>query len=155
MAASTRNTGDLVSSALLAGLGVFIIVEARRWDYLAPDGPGPGFFPMWYGIAMVALALGLLVGSLRGRASASGEPVNWREVGRALYAWAALTACIALLKVLGFMVSLALLTLFIVCVMYRRPLTHGIAAGVLTSAGFYLLFPLALKVELPVGVFGF
>lgn len=155
MATSTRKTGDLVSSALLAGLGAFIIVEARRWDYMAPDGPGPGFFPMWYGIAMVALALGLLVVSLRGRAGTSGEPVKWREVGRALYAWAALTACLALLKVLGFMVSLALLTLFIVSVMYRRPLIHGIAAGVLTSAGFYLLFPLALKVELPVGVFGF
>ena len=155
MATSTRKTGDLVSSALLAGLGAFIIVEARRWDYMAPDGPGPGFFPMWYGIAMVALALGLLVVSLRGRAGTSGEPVKWREVGRALYAWAALTACLALLKALGFMVSLALLTLFIVSVMYRRPLIHGIAAGVLTSAGFYLLFPLALKVELPVGVFGF
>jgi putative tricarboxylic transport membrane protein len=155
MATSTRNRGDLISSALLAGLGVFIIVEARRWDYMAPDGPGPGFFPMWYGIAMVALALGLLVASLRGRAGGSGERVNWREVGRALYAWAALTACLALLKVLGFMLSLALLTLFIVSVMYRRPLLHGIAAGVLTSAGFYLLFPLALNVELPVGVLGF
>jgi len=155
MATPKRSTGDLVSGALLAGLGVFIIVEARRWDYLTPDGPGPGFFPMWYGIAMVALALCLLIVSLKARAGAGGEAINWPEVGRALLSWAALTTCIALLKVLGFMVSLALLTLFIVCVMYRRPLTHGIAAGALTSASFYLLFPLALKVELPVGVLGF
>lgn len=150
-----HKNGDLISGALLAGLGIFIVLEARRWDYLAPDGPGPGFFPMWYGIAMVALALVLVAGSLKQRATAGGGPVNWPEVGRALFAWAALTACLALLKVLGFALSLALLTLFIVSVMYRRPLLHGIVAGILTSAGFYLVFPLALNVELPVGVLGF
>lgn len=150
-----KNTGDLVSGAVLAGLGLFIILEARGWDYLAPDGPGPGFFPLWYGIAMLVLALGLVAVSLKQRAGGRGQPTNWGEVGRALFAWAALTACLASIKVLGFMLSIVLLTLFIVSVMYRRPIIHGIAAGVLTSAGFYLLFPLALKVELPVGVFGF
>ena len=152
--AQSRNNADLVSGGVLTGLGVFIVLEARRWDYLTPDGPGPGFFPMWYGIAMIALSLGLVAGSLKKRAS-GGEPVNWNEVGRALFAWAVLTACLALIKVLGFAVTLALLTLFIVCVMYRRPVLHGVAAGVLTSAGFYLVFPLALNVELPRGVFGF
>jgi len=154
MATPARNSGDLISGAVLAGLGILVVMEARRWDYLAPDGPGPGFFPMWYGIAMIALALGLVAVSLKQRA-AGGGPVKWAEVGRALFAWAALTACLALIKVLGFAVTLTLLTLFIVSVMYRRPLSHGIAAGVLTSAGFYLVFPLALNVELPVGVFGF
>ena len=154
MAVSARNNGDLISGAVLAALGVFVVVEARHWDYLAPDGPGPGFFPIWYGIAMIALSLALIAGSLKKRASA-GKPVEWSEVGRALFAWAVLTACLALIKLLGFAVTLALLTLFIVCVMYRRPLVHGIAAGVLTSVGFYLVFPLALNVELPRGVFGF
>ena len=154
MATPARNNGDLISGALLAGLGVLIVIEARQWDYLAPDGPGPGFFPMWYGIAMVALALGLVVSALRQR-TAGGEPVVWAEVGRALFMWAALTACLALIKVLGFAVTLTLLTLFIVSVMYRRPLLHGVAAGVLTSAAFYLVFPLALNVTLPVGVLGF
>ena len=154
MATPARNNGDLISGALLAGLGVLIVIEARQWDYLAPDGPGPGFFPMWYGIAMVALALGLVVSALRQRI-AGGKPVVWAEVGRALFMWAALTACLALIKVLGFAVTLTLLTLFIVSVMYRRPLLHGVAAGVLTSAAFYLVFPLALNVTLPVGVLGF
>jgi putative tricarboxylic transport membrane protein len=154
MATPARNNGDLISGALLAGLGVLIVIEARQWDYLAPDGPGPGFFPMWYGLAMVALALGLVISALRQRI-AGGEPVVWTEVARALFMWAALTACLALIKVLGFAVTLTFLTLFIVSVMYRRPLLHGVAAGVLTSAAFYLVFPLALNVTLPVGVLGF
>ena len=154
MAPPARNNGDLISGGVLAALGVFVVIEARHWDYLSPEGPGPGFFPIWYGIALIALSLALIAGSLKKRA-ASGQPVKWNELGRALFAWAALTACLALIKVLGFAVTLALLTLFIVCVIYRRPLFHGIAAGVLTSAGFYLVFPLALNVELPRGVLGF
>jgi len=58
-------TGDIVSGAALAGLGVFIIVEARGWEYLGPDGPGPGFFPLWYGIALLVLSLLLIGWSVR------------------------------------------------------------------------------------------
>jgi len=152
---SLRTNGDFVSGAVLTGLGIFIILEARRWDYLAADGPGPGFFPMWYGMALVALSLMLMAGAVRRRSGGTGKPVKWSEVGRGLIVWGALTACIALLKVLGFLLSFALLTLFIVSIMYRRPLWYGMLAGVIGSAVFYLIFPLALNVALPVGVFGF
>lgn len=148
-------SGDIVSGAVLAGLGIFIISEARRWEYLGPDGPGPGFFPLWYGVGMVALAL-LLVGmSLRQGARESGKPVNWREVSRALTAWAGLALCVGLLKVLGFLLAFGLFTFFLVAVMYRRPLAIALMVSVATSLGFWLLFPLALNVALPVGRLGF
>jgi putative tricarboxylic transport membrane protein len=140
---------------VLAGLGIFIIVEAKEWEYLGPDGPGPGFFPLWYGIAMVALSL-LLVGmSLASRAGEPGKPVAWDEVGRALLAWAGLALCAGLLKLLGFLVAFGLFTFFLVAVMYRRPLGTAVAVSVGVSLGFYLLFPLALNVALPVGKLGF
>jgi len=155
MAGSRLSSGDVVSGAVLAALGAYIIVEARQWDYMGPDGPGPGFFPMWYGIAMVALSLLLIVGDVRQRARAAAQPVNRREVGRALFTWAAFAGCVALLKILGFMLSFGLLTLFVVAVMYRRPLRVALAVAAGSSIGFYLVFPLALNVSLPVGVFGF
>jgi hypothetical protein len=52
-------------------------------------------------------------------------------------------------------VSFALLTFFIISIMYRRPLGFGLAAGVVSAAAFYLVFPLALNVSLPLGLFGF
>jgi putative tricarboxylic transport membrane protein len=146
--------GDVVSGAVLAGLGVFIISEARQWNYTGPEGPGPGFFPLWYGIAMVILSLGMVVVAAI-RPAAAGAKTDWRGIGRALLVWAVFAACTALLKVLGLLTVLALMTLFIVGVMYGKPLKIACAAAAGTTVGFYLVFSLALNVGLPVGPLGF
>jgi hypothetical protein len=110
---------------------------------------------MWYGACMIALSLVLVATSLK---RGAGEPVNaanWRETGRVLASWAAFALCVGLLQVLGFLLAFALFTFFLIAVMYRRPLGTALAVAVGMSVGFYLLFPLALNVELPVGKLGF
>jgi putative tricarboxylic transport membrane protein len=154
MAGRSARRGDVVSGAVLAGLGLYIIREARRWEYLGADGPGPGFFPLWYGMAMLALAL-LLVGTSVGGGSAAPAAGRRRELARALVAWVALAACVALVSVLGFLIAFGLFTLFVVAVMYRRPVLPALAVAVGCAVAFYLVFPLALNVALPTGVFGF
>ena len=150
----SNRPADFWSGLALAGLGTYIIVQARQWEYLGADGPGPGFFPLWYGIAMAALSCLLVVsGALRSKNAGGG--IEWRGVGRALAAWAALAASVAAFKLLGFVVSFAALTFFIVAVMYRRRLRVAAAVAVATAAGFYVLFPLVLGVQLPAGVLGF
>jgi putative tricarboxylic transport membrane protein len=148
-----RLNGDVLSGLVLVALGVYVIIEARGWNYMSEEGPGPGFFPLWYGIAMVVLSLALVLRSATG--AATGKPVDWAGVGRALLAWAAFAACVALFQPLGFLLSLALLTLFVMTVMYGRPLKIAVAAAVGNAAGFYLVFVLALGLSLPVGPLGF
>ena len=140
--------GDVASGAVLVALGVYIISDS------GPEGPGPGFFPLWYGIAMVILSLWLVVVSAV-RPAAAGAKIDWRGVGKAMLVWGVFAACTALLKPLGFLTVLALLTLFIVGVMYGKPLKIACAAAAGTTVGFYLLFSLALDVGLPVGPLGF
>lgn len=150
------NRGDVWSGGVLAALGVYVIAQARQWDYLAPDGPGPGFFPMWYGVALVVLSLGMVLARfVKPDAEGARSPGKWNEVGRALAGWAAFAAAAALLKVLGFVLAYALLSMFVVCVMYRRPLVTGLLVGVLGAGAFYIVFSLALDVTLPIGVLGF
>jgi putative tricarboxylic transport membrane protein len=150
----TRKSGDLWSGVALAALGLYIIVQARQWEYLGPEGPGPGFFPFWYGVAMLGLSALLIVSHLR-RVSARRNPIEWVKVGRALSTWLSLAVSVALFKPLGFMISFALLTYFIVAVMYRRPLKTAALVAVASAGGFYLVFDRALGVPLPVGVLGF
>ncbi len=145
--------GDVISGAVLAALGVYIINEARQWTYSSAEGPGPGFFPLWYGIAMVVLSLMLIVNSAV--RPAAGGKVGWRGIGQALLVWLVFAGCTALLKPLGFLTAFALLTFFIVAVMYGKPLKIAVAAAAGNAVGFYLVFPLALNVSLPVGPLGF
>ena len=154
MAEGTRKSGDLWSGVALAALGIYIIFQARQWEYLGPEGPGAGFFPLWYGIAMLALASVLIVSNLRGR-SAAAAPIEWGRVGRALSTWLALAVSVSLFKAFGFAISFALLTYFVVAVMYRRPLKVAAMVAVASAAGFYLIFAVALGVPLPVSALGF
>ena len=137
-------SADFWSGLALGGLGAYIILTASRWEYLGQDGPGPGFFPLWYGIAMSALSLLLVLGSLKRETQ-----IDWSDAPRALATWAAFAAMCAAVKLIGFLPAFALLTFFIVAVMYRRPLKVAAAVAVALSAGFYLIFPLALGVNLP------
>ena len=136
---------DLWSGLALGALGAYIVVQASGWDYMGPDGPGAGFFPLWYGIAMLVLAGALVASSLLRQP----ERVNWRGAGRALAVSAALAVSVLLFNLAGFVVGFAALAFFIVRVMYRRPWLLAAAVAFGLAGGFYLVFPLALGVSLP------
>lgn len=154
MEEGTRRSGDLWSGIALALLGSYITVQAWQWEYLGPEGPGPGFFPVWYGAGMLALSLLLIVSHLR-RAPVRAKAVDWPRLGRALAAWLALAVAVALFKVLGFVPSFALLTYFIAAVMYRKRPAIAAVTALATALGFYLVFDLALGLALPAGLLGF
>lgn len=149
-----KKSGDLWSGIALALLGVYIVAQARQWDYMGPDGPGPGFFPLWYGVAMLALSVLLVASHLR-RAPLRDKPLEWRRIGRALGVWLALAVCVGLFGTIGFVAGLALLTYFIAAVMYRKPAWTAASVAAATAVGFYLVFDLALGLGLPSGVLGF
>lgn len=146
--------GDIASGAVLILLGLFIISEAWQWDYLTPEGPGPGFFPLWYGIAMVLLAAALVATALLSGRSLP-RSVDWPRVRRALSAWAAFAICIALLPVLGFVLSFALFTFCVVRVLYDQTVKVATVVALGCTAGFFIVFPVLLGVSLPTGMIGF
>jgi len=143
--------GDFWSGLALAALGTYIVSEARGWIYLGEDGPGPGFFPLWYGGAMIALSLLLVAGTVL-RNPAAGKAPSWPELRRAMTCWAAFAASIALMKLVGFLVAFAALSWFIVAVMARQPQKVALPVAIAGPILFYLLFDLALDVQLPTGL---
>lgn len=150
------NKSELVAAGLLIALGIMIVQQARRWVYLTPDGPGPGFFPLWIGYLMIVLAA--VVGLRHVYAVWRRQPVeraNWKGSARVLIGWAGLAISIALLKPLGFVLSFLLLVFFLVMVIFQRSFVAALSVGVGASLGFWLLFVKLLQVQLPAGPLGF
>jgi putative tricarboxylic transport membrane protein len=148
------HVGDFASGLALAALGAYIVVQAHAWTYMGEDGPGPGFFPTWYGGIMVALSLVLVGRSALG--AAPREPraaAPWREVARAFACWAAFVGCIALMSWTGFAIAFALLAWFVVAFMARRPQRVALPVAIGGAALFHLVFVVLLEVRLPRGVF--
>ena len=139
-------SADFGSGLALGGLGAYIIVTASGWEYVGQDGPGPGFFPLWYGILMAALSAMLVVSSVSRK---DDRRIDWSSARAAFTTWAVFALMVAALKLVGFVIGFAALTFFIVLVMYRKPLKVAAITALALSVGFYLLFPLALGVKLP------
>jgi putative tricarboxylic transport membrane protein len=144
-------SGDFWSGLALAALGSWIVMQARGWAYMTEEGPGAGFFPIWYGSIMVVLSLLLVLGAVL--KPSQGVAIVWPDVRRAMTCWAAFVACVALMPLAGFAVSFALLSWFIVKVMARQSQVRALAVAIGFSAGFYVLFELALDLSLPHGIF--
>ena len=155
MTSTSSNRGDIVSSVVVALAGVYIIWQASRWEYMNPAGPGPGFFPLWYGIVITGLALMLLVMRLRARLPELPAVTGWEEIGRALLAWGGFAASIAVMGWVGFVAAFGALTFFVVWGMYRRSLVEAMVIAPLLAFAFHLVFSVLLQVELPTGLLEF
>src|SRR5688572_21774631 len=150
------NKGNLIAGACLAAFGIYVISVASRLPYVSEVGPGPGFFPLWLGIGLVALASYLVILSFaRSENSGTQESPSWKTTSRALAGWLALMVAIALLGRIGFALSFVILTVFLIVALDRRPalLAMGVAIGL--AVAFHLLFVVALDVSLPKTSWGF
>lgn len=145
--------GDFWAGLALAALGAYIINESLAWVYLGEDGPGAGFFPRWYGIAMVVLSLLLVAGAVLKHDPALKNRVrDWGDLRRALTCWAALVVCVVLLKVVGFFIAFSLLGWFLIAVMFKQPQRIALSVSIGGALGFYLLFVWGLNLSLPSGM---
>lgn len=143
-------SGDFWSGLALAALGTYIVSEARGWAYMTEDGPGAGFFPLWYGGIMIALSLVLVARTVM--RPAPGGQVRWKDVSRAIGCWLAFVASVALMPLLGFPIAFALLAWFIVRIMCGEPGRTALIVAIGGALGFHLLFSVALDLALPRGI---
>lgn len=146
--------GDVISGAVLAALGTYIVIQASIWPYYEVNGPGPGFFPLWYGVLMVALSLWLVITAAQ-KARVEAEPVNTIGLRRAVTVWVGFTISLVLMSFLGFCISFTLFTMFIVSYVLGRPILPGLLTGAIGAFSFWLLFWIVLGVQLPTGYVGF
>jgi len=151
----------VLAGLFLLALGFFIVQQSMQWEILGVNGPGVGFFPLAYGSLIVLLALVLTLKSIWAQLqhkrrtlevidSAQTDPPA--KVFAALSVWLAFAISIALMKVIGFYLGFGLLVMFMTRVIFSRESRFVVLSGLLVPAGFFVVFGLLLKVQLPVGV---
>lgn len=148
--------GDVLAGVILAGFGAFVVISAKDWQYFGPGGPGPGFFPLWYGSLIVLLSCVMMFNRLRELAKRSREalPEHLGGIRRSLSVWFAFALTAILFQPLGFLISYSLFAFFLIYLIFGRPLATALVSSVLASALLYLIFAVALQLPLPTGLLG-
>ena len=142
---------------LLLAFGMFIVHESLDHHYYGSDfGPGPGFFSFWLGILLAVMSLVQVAQTYRRPAEPLPEGfVPGRDgVGRMLYIVGALVASLALMKYLGFSLTMMAFSIFLLRTLGRRQ-SWGLTLTLSAIGGFgtWFLFGL-LQVALPTGFLG-
>jgi putative tricarboxylic transport membrane protein len=145
------NRADVATSLFWLAVGAFIVWSGWDLELGSASDPGSGFLLFWTGLVMVVLSAVVLVGALRGQGTTRWVGGRWGKIvlvvaALALYGW--------LLEWLGFVLTTALLLLFLFKVV--EPQRWWVAAaGALGSAVLgYVVFKVWLGAQLPAGVFG-
>jgi hypothetical protein len=143
---------DQVSGAALAIAGVLIALQSWQYPIGSLAEPGPGYLPFALGIALAGF--GALIAVAGGRSPA----FRWRHFGDGLKGLAILAglgfAALALER-LGYRITIAVLLLYYLGVLERRPWLRTLVLTAIVSLGSYYVFARLLRVPLPIGVFGF
>lgn len=145
---------EIIGAIVSTIVGLAIVSQAAQLEYWMPLGPGPGFVPLWAGIAIALAGIVLLIQVLRTPRDPEEPPP---EKGRSGMVWvaAALTVLAALgMNFIGFSAASFLFMAVLIGISgsHRWTTTIGIAAVV--TVVFLLVFKWGLQVPLPTGVIG-
>lgn len=143
---------------ILAGVAVFLlgiattVVAWTTLPYGGDFGPGPGFLPLWLGIALTVCSLPVIITDLRN--TDRSEKLFRPETLTCLKVLTLIVTVFLVLPVLGFSTGLALITAGGMRIMGRRSWVSCVVIVVGTAVGIHYLFGQWLSIPLPKGMIG-
>jgi putative tricarboxylic transport membrane protein len=115
--------------------------------------PGAGFFPLFLGLTLGGLSVGLLA---QGLVSADQAPTRvWPERTEVLSMVGSLVVAVWLFERAGFLIAMALFLGVAMRVLGTKSWTTVVAAALIGSVASYVVFSRALQIALPSGVVPF
>ena len=133
---------NFLAGLALACLSIYILHTASRWTLFNAEGPGPGFFPVGYGLIMLGCSLVLIYQRITApvdtRPKVARTALDESGFKAALLSWVAIIASVPLMYFFGFVVGFGLVILFMVKVVFERSWRTVITSGSIV-AGLYVI----------------
>jgi hypothetical protein len=145
-------TNDRVAAFVLALFALVVALESRRYPFGTVAEPGPAYLPFALAVALLVFSVTVMV---NGGRAARFSPGAFGGGGKAFAILAGMAFATAALESLGYRVTVAILLVYLLGVVERKPpaVVVSIAAGF--ALGSFHLFAGLLKVPLPLGIGGF
>jgi putative tricarboxylic transport membrane protein len=141
---------DRVGSILTLALGFLLIYQGSRLPPGDGGTPGPGSFPVWIGVGLVALSLALLIRPSVDHRIKDLLPRK-DEARRVAWVLSSLIFYTLLLKSLGFVISTFLLFLALLQFYRRGKWWIAVSLSLAAVLGSYWLFAKFFDIPLPEG----
>lgn len=152
---SFKRDAHPIGSFWLMIIGLAFAVRAFSYGLGTFEEPGPGFMPFLAGIMMAFFcAIVLIINLKRGwmPLRTLWEGTKWWRAGIVI---ALLALFCIFLPYLGFILTSFLIMIILFRLVDKPKWVPTILFSLLTTTGFYLLFQVWLKSQLPIGFFGF
>jgi putative tricarboxylic transport membrane protein len=140
--------GGIVVAAVLAAVGLVFAWQALMIEFGDLALPGPGFFPLWLGVAV--LFLSVVTGGRLLLALTESEPVSLghRDV---LMVLAALLVVPVLFERLGAYLTLGLFGAVLLVLLARTSIVVALFSAAVAMAACWYFFQVLLGLSLPMG----
>lgn len=138
-------------------IAALICLGAAKLPYGTIHSPGPGFFPLWIGILLGAMSIGLILKTTRQTEKAKtirdlvSEKIRWVKV---LFVIISLILYGALIDYIGFLVITFIFMAFLLRIVDPQPWKKVIGWALVGSIGCYFIFEVWIKLRLPKGFLG-
>ena len=135
--------------------GGYLVFRSREFPYWQDFGPGPGYFPFWLGMIMVALSAYLLV-----RVFFFSQEKEEKDIGLQrgiLYPLTVLLimfVCFFLMQYLGFVVPVLLFILILMEFLEKGKRKLHVGITILTGFILYFVFAYWMGIPFPTGILG-
>ncbi len=143
---------DRIFGVIGLGLALWAFLESRKFDYMTEFTPGPGFLPFWLGVILTICAIPIIIASVR-NTDKSGNFFQ-PETVKCVKVLILIIAVYLILPVLGFSVSLALITAGGMRLMGKHSWVSCAVTVIVTAVCIHYLFGQWLSIPLPGGMIG-
>ena len=147
-----RNADRVTATLLLVFSVAFAAGALKQYQWWGSGGPGPAFLPFWLGLVMAALAIGMLIRSVRDKNPGAAWFPRGEGLRDILVVLGVTTLFVALMNVLGMVIGTAIYLGVLVAYLGRH--RWWVTIGVALAAAFFnwLVFVHWLHVPFPEGM---